>query len=72
MRFFAAITTSDTIGWWMCLFAAVFLISLAVFIGVTTEIMRHREWKEMTAKGYRWKFVISCSADPGSWQWVKD
>ena len=50
------------IGIAVCLVAAGYIV-------LQTEL-RKREIREMTAKGYKWEFVISCSADPGSWDWV--
>lgn len=50
----------------------VVLVCLAPLALVLIEgEMFRREAKRMIAEGYRYEFVITCSADPGSWQWVK-
>lgn len=51
------------------------IVSVFGILGLISWIgylfLEHKSDQEMYAKSYRREFVISCSADPGSWQWVK-
>lgn len=45
--------------------------AVCLVIGVLSMVAEFRFRRRMIAEGYVREFVITCSADPGGYEWVK-